>query len=230
MSKSASNASAAQKSSRSGNGHSGRGRSGNGRSGNGRSGRGHYARSEETRARILDATLTEAGRAGFHNTSVAKIAARAEVAIGILNYHFGSKGELLRELMASQAGEFLALLKPPAADDDFFSYERKLLLVYLGFLQANPNYVRLAEEVRSHYPQLYREGITTHTALIIDRIRNGIARGNLRQLSPVEQRTHAYFMLGTLTFLDRYQEDANYPGDEAVVDAYIRSLRATLAS
>jgi len=125
---------------------------------NGRiSGRGHYARSEDTRARILDATLVEAGKAGFHNTSVAKIAARAEVAIGILNYHFGSKGELLRELMASQAGEFLALLKPPEPHDDYFSYERSLLLVYLQFLRANPSYVRLAEEVRSHDPELYRD-------------------------------------------------------------------------
>lgn len=214
---------------KSGRGHSGGGPSGRGRSGRGHSGRGHYARSEETRARILDATLAEAGRAGFHSTSVARIAARADVAIGILNYHFGSKGELLRELMASQAGEFLALLKPPAAEDDFFSYERTLLLVYLKFLGANPSYVRLAEEVRSHYPQLYREGITAHAAHIIDRIRKGIARGDLKPLSPVEQRTQAYFMLGTLTFLDRYQEDVDYPGDGPVVDAYIHNLRATLA-
>ena len=66
--------------------------------------RGHYARSEDTRARILDAALAEAGQSGFQNTSVAKIAARADVAVGILNYHFGTKRELLRELMAAQAG------------------------------------------------------------------------------------------------------------------------------
>ena len=63
--------------------------------------RGKYARSDGTRARILQAALTEAGESGFQKTSVAKIAVRAGVAVGVVNYHFGSKGELLRELMAS---------------------------------------------------------------------------------------------------------------------------------
>ena len=55
-----------------------------------------YAKSRDTRARILAAALAEASDAGFHKTSVARIAARAGVAIGNLNYHFGSLRELRR--------------------------------------------------------------------------------------------------------------------------------------
>ena len=61
--------------------------------------RGPYAKSSDTRARILDAALEVAGELGFHRASVARIAERAGVAVGNLHYHFGSRDELLRELM-----------------------------------------------------------------------------------------------------------------------------------
>ena len=65
------------------------------------SGRARYAKSRDTRARILAAALAEASESGFHMTSVARIASRAGVAVGNLNYHFGSRRELLRELMGT---------------------------------------------------------------------------------------------------------------------------------
>ena len=37
---------------------------------------------------------------------MANITARAEVAVGILNYHFGSRQEMLHELMSSQVQNF----------------------------------------------------------------------------------------------------------------------------
>ena len=88
--------------------------------------RGKYARSDGTRARILQAALTEAGESGFQKTSVAKIAVRAGVAVGVVNYHFGSKGELLRELMASLTRDLHSrlYLAMPATGGDFFDHER----------------------------------------------------------------------------------------------------------
>ncbi len=74
----------------------------------------------------------------IHLPSVAKIAARTDVAVGILNYHFGSRRELLRELMAAQAGEFIARLTAPTDADSFFDYEQAILAIYLTFLHANP--------------------------------------------------------------------------------------------
>jgi AcrR family transcriptional regulator len=193
------------------------------------SSRGQYARSEDTRARILDAALIEAGESGFQNTSVAKIAARAEVAVGILNYHFGTKRELLRELMAAQAGEFISQLSAPSDGESFFDYERRILSVYLTFLHANPNYVRLTEEVRLHDPDLYRDGVKANVAHICGRIRRGMQRGDLRHLNDHEVRAQAYFMLGTLTFLDRFLEDDDYPDDASAVSMFIQTLRGAMA-
>lgn len=191
--------------------------------------RGHYARSEDTRARILDAALAEARISGFHNTSVANIAARAGVAVGILNYHFGSKQELLRELMVSQTGQFISQMTPPRDDESFFDYEQRLLTIYLQFLHANPNYVRLAEEVRLHDPDLYQKGIKANITNICDRIRRGIQRGELREMDADSVRAQAYYMLGTLTFFDRFLEDDHYPGDASAVTWFVNSLRGAMA-
>jgi AcrR family transcriptional regulator len=191
--------------------------------------RGQYARSEDTRARILDAALAEARKSGFHNTSVAKIAARAEVAVGILNYHFGSKRELLRELMASQAGEFISQLTEATNTESFFDYEQRILTIYLTFLHANPNYVRLTEEVRLHDPDLYQEGTQANIEHICGRIRRGMQRGDLRAMNSKTVRAQAHFMLGTLTFLDRFLEDEHYPGDASTVTSFINSLRGAMA-
>ncbi len=191
--------------------------------------RGHYARSEDTRARILDAALVEAGESGFQNTSVAKIAARAEVAVGILNYHFGTKRKLLRELMASQAGEFISQLTAPTNAESFFECERRILTVYLKFLHANPNYVRLSEEVRLHDPDLYQSGVQANIDHICGRIRRGMQRGDLRQMTDAQVRAQAFFMLGALNFFDRFLEDARYPGDAEAATAFIDSLRGGMA-
>lgn len=189
-----------------------------------------YARSEDTRSRILDAALAEAELSDFQNTSVAKIASRAGVAVGILNYHFGSKGKLLRELMASQIGEFLALIEPPDDHEDFFDFESRIFEIYLGFLRANPSYIRLAEEVRLHDPELYRRGIDEHVNHIVQRLQRGNDRGDLRALNTTEVLGQSYFMLGTFTFMDRYVEDPAYPGDHTATHFFINTLRGGLAA
>jgi len=193
-----------------------------------------YAKSLDTRARILAAALEEASRAGLHKASVARIAARAGVAVGNLNYHFGSRGELLRQLMGSLMADLLPRLHAADAADhaDFFGRERAGLLVYLDYLRAHPAHVRLASEIRLHEPALYRHAVAGWLQRIAARIRSGIAAGALRPMDATEVSVLAHFMLGASQFLEHMIETATsraYPGDEAVVDAYIGLLRDGLA-
>jgi AcrR family transcriptional regulator len=191
-----------------------------------------YAKSADTRARILAAALEEASDSGIHQTSLAAIAARAGVAIGSLNYHFGSREELLRELMGSLTAGLMERLHAADTDveADFFERERAGLLVYLDHLRANPAYLRLAAEVALHEPELYRRVTADWLARITARIRAGMARGELRALGDTEIAAHAYFMLGAHRFLDhRVRRDGRpYPSDEAVVDAWLALLRGGL--
>jgi AcrR family transcriptional regulator len=193
-------------------------------------GRAGYAKSVDTRNRILAATLEEAGDSGLHGASVARIAARAGVAVGNLHYHFGSRGELLRELMGLLMADLLPRLHAAGADDhaDFFDRERAGLRVYLDYLRANPAHVRLANEIKVHEPELYRRAVAAWVERIAARIRAGIERGTLAPRSDVEISVLSHFLLGASQFLDHMLEhagDASYPGDEAVVETYVTLLR-----
>jgi AcrR family transcriptional regulator len=186
-----------------------------------------YAKSRATRARILAAALAEASHAGLHKASVARIAARAGVAVGNLNYHFGSRKQLLRELMGSLVADLMPRLHAiDAADDaDFFERQRAGLLAYLDHLRAHPEQVRLAKELELHDPELYRRAVADWTERMAARIRAGIAQGALRPMSETEITAQAHFLLGARHFLEPMIERPGGPADEAVVDAYLALLR-----
>jgi AcrR family transcriptional regulator len=190
-------------------------------------GRARYAKSHETRARILAAALAEASDSGFHKASVARIAARAGVAIGNLNYHFGSRRELLRELMATLVVDLMARLHAADADDsaDFFERQRAGLLAYLEYLRANPAHLRLADEIKLHEPDLYRRAVSGWVERISARIRNGIDSGTLRPMDEAEIAAQAHFLLGARHFVEQMIEGGAGLGDEAVVDAYLALVR-----
>ena len=187
------------------------------------SGRASYAKSRDTRARILAAALAEASDSGFHKTSVARIAARAGVAVGNLHYHFGSRRELLRELMGSLAADLMSRLHAADADDsaDFFERQRAGLLAYLGYLRANPALIRLADEMKLHEPDLYHRAVAGWVERMTARIREGIERGTLRPMDEAEIAAQAHFLLGARHFVEQMIESVDGMGDEAVVDAYL---------
>lgn len=189
-----------------------------------------YAKSLDTRARILAAALEEAGTAGLHKASVARIAARAGVAVGILNYHFGSRGEMLRELLGSLMTDLLPRLHAADADDraDFFERERAGLLAYLDYLRANPAHMRLANEIQLYEPELYPRAVAAWVERIATRVRDGIRHGHLRPMNASEISALAHFMLGASKFLEHMVGSPRYPGDTVVVDVYIGLLREGL--
>jgi len=189
-----------------------------------------YARSRDTRAKILAAALAEASESGFYKASVARIAARAGVAVGVLNYHFGSREELLRELTGSLVADLLSRLHVAEPDEsaDYFERERAGLLVYLEYLRANPAYVRLADEVKLHEPEVYDAAVAGWLEVFVARLRADVERGTLRPMDEREMAVQAHFLLGTRHFLVALMKSVDgrpYPGDEAVVDAYLALVR-----
>ena len=191
------------------------------------SGRAGYAKSHDTRARILAAALAEASKSGFHKASVAGIAARAGVAVGNLHYHFGSRRELLRELMGSLVADLMSRLHAADVDDsaDFFERQRAGLLIYLDYLRGNPAHVRLADEIKLHEPDLYRRAVAGWVERMVARIRVGIEQGTLRSMGDAEIAAQAHFLLGARHFLEEMIESVDGLGDEAVVDAYLALVR-----
>ncbi len=191
-----------------------------------------YAKSRETRARILEAGLAEASDAGFHKASLARIAARAGVALGSVSYHFGSRDELLRELMTALMADLMTGLDAADAREgsDFFERERAALLTYLDHARKQPALVRLADEIKLHEPDLYRRGADRMAERMAERIRVGIEEGALRPMDESQIAAQAQFLLGARHFLDRMIEDGHGLADEAVVDGYLGLVRDGLAA
>ena len=195
--------------------------------------RGAYAKSANTREKILAAAKDVAGEAGFHGVSVAKIAERAGIAVGNLHYHFGSLEELLRELMQQVTDQITnEALQATEHTGDVFEREEAVLRTYLAFVHRNPTYVRLAEEVRVHHPDIYQRVLSLWLELTRESIREGIDSGVLRAMTDAEIATVAHYLIGARYFLDQMIEGADgtdYPGDDVLVSSYMKLLRAGLA-
>lgn len=67
----------------------------------------------ETRERILEAVLRVMEREGLSRTTVRRVAEEAGVGLGLINYHFGTKDELIYEAVSGLLGErYQAIFQP----------------------------------------------------------------------------------------------------------------------
>jgi AcrR family transcriptional regulator len=189
-----------------------------------------YAKSRRTRAQILAAAEAEASEHGLHNTSVARIAARANVAVGSLNYHFGSRAELMRAMMQKLMADLFRRLD--AAGDtggDFFDRHRADLLAYIQYVRANPAHVRLTDEIKFLEPELYAQGVAHWVEILRGELRAGITEGSVSPMDDADLTAQAHFLLGARHFLEQMLRAAPPGSDEDVVDAYLGLVRDGLA-
>ena len=193
--------------------------------------RGNYAKSQSTREKILAAALSVAGGTGFHRASVAAIADAAGVAMGNLHYHFGSRDELLFELMTWLVNELQREVRNAIEQhDDFFAKDEAAFRAYLAYTRRNPACIRLAEEVRVHHPELYAETNAMWLAMFRDAIRQGVRRGQLRAMDEAEIGVLAHLLMGARYFVDQMIQGVNgdQPSDELMVSTYVGLTRGGL--
>lgn len=77
--------------------------------------RGPSERSKLRRVQILDAAKHCFARVGFHSTSMAQIAARAQMSVGQIYRHFRSKESLIEGIVQADIAQQLAFLEGPPA-------------------------------------------------------------------------------------------------------------------
>ena len=110
---------------------------------------------EATRLAILDAAEVIFVEKGLAAASMSDIAARAAVTKSLIHHHFGSKEELWLEIKRRSVEEYVkaqrAIMSSAAADRDTLM---ESLRVYFGFLERNPNFVRLSTWMNLEDPKL----------------------------------------------------------------------------
>ena len=191
--------------------------------------RGRYAKTAETQEKILAAAWDVAQERGFHKVSLSEVASRAEVAIGNVSYHFGSREELVRSLMANVAEQVMEhVIQPTRGGQTYFERLEAGFRAYLDFIHRHPAYIRMGEQMRHHRPEIHRSYAVAWLELHTSGIREGIAEGTLRPMSDGEITTVAHFILGISSSLEQMIEGidgTDYPGDDVVVETFMKMLR-----
>jgi AcrR family transcriptional regulator len=158
----------------------------------------------DTKQRILDTAERLIGEQGYSGTSLRHIIAEAGVNLAAVHYHFGSKEELLDELIVRKAGpvneERLARLDrleagsdgtPPAVE----SVLEAFLMPMAEAADRDPQFVRLMGRVLAE--GLMQEMVQRHFQVVSRRFL-GALRRSLPQVPEDDFLWRAHFMIGAM--------------------------------
>ena len=161
----------------------------------------------DTRQKILDAAERLFGEQGYGATSLRHIIAEAGVNLAAIHYHFGTKEELLDQLIMRKGGpvnaERLALLDALEAEACGKAVPvEKLLEAFLG-----PPMMRVAKtpEFARLMGRMYGEGlmpgiVERHFQTVVTRSFAALARA-LPHLTPGELALRLQFMTGSMAHI-----------------------------
>ncbi|HHQ4451456.1 MULTISPECIES: TetR/AcrR family transcriptional regulator [Aeromonas] len=163
----------------------------------------------DTKNRILDAAEVLFAERGFSDTSLRLITSEADVNLASVNYHFGSKKELIQAVL----DRYLSLFMP-----DLDARLRVLMeqeqLTLLQLFESFVEPLMKLSVVRANGPAIFmqllgrgyidsqghlRRFITAHYGPILQRITQAISKAN-PALSPADLFWRLHFTLGTVVF------------------------------
>ena len=162
----------------------------------------------ETRRRLLDAAEHLFIERGYEALSLRQITARAGANLAAVNYHFGSKDAMLRELLSQRLDrlnqERLRLLDACEADRQVPDCDTILGILFVPALQlgrdptAGPAFLRLLGRVYSDPSPFIRDHLQQHYRPIFGRFFEAFARA-LPRLPRNELGLRLHFALKSLS-------------------------------
>jgi TetR/AcrR family transcriptional regulator len=183
-----------------------------------------------TRQRLIEASIDLFSRHGFDGTSLSSIAEKAGVTQPTLNYHFGTKDQLYRDVISYCGSQWIAAVE--VGDDlrDLVLLDvLRVVLRRLGRVIARQKVVTrlmlqasLHPEFEAEVEEALRPGVDALTALLEDLM----ATGSLRAVPPYVFISMFVDVLITTAGLERvkssvYGEDFT---DQSVVNSQIDHL------
>ena len=183
-----------------------------------------------TRQRLIEASIDVFSRQGFDGTSLSSIAEEAGVTQPTLNYHFGTKDQLYRDVISYCGTQWIAALE---TGDDLRDLSKldvlKVALRRLGRVIAGQKVVtRLMLQASMHpvfeaeVEQALRPGVDALTALLKDLM----ATGYLRAVPPYVFISMFVDVLTTTAGVERVKSsvyDVDF-SDPSVIDSQVDHL------
>lgn len=105
------------------------------------------SQTSDTRARILEAARTVLAREGYAATTMRAISREAGVAVGLANYHFNSRRQLLGEVIDSSRDHFLGMAEARVPEAPGPETLRRILEMTRGLVELMPDWYRLGADL-----------------------------------------------------------------------------------
>jgi AcrR family transcriptional regulator len=159
---------------------------------------------EATRQNLFDAALKVVGESGYAGSSIAKIAARANVAQGTFYSYFVSQQDVFDQLLPYLGNRLLNEIREKLKDcKDPYEREAIGFQAYFDFLSKNPEFERILSEAAVFTPH----GFKAHVKNIVDgymrAFRHPSSRAVLPHYSERELEAVTYILLGARAYLSQ---------------------------
>lgn len=172
-------------------------------------GHGMASRSD-TKTRILDAAEKLFAERGFSETSLRLITSKAEVNLASVNYHFGSKKELIRAVLARYLDVFMPAASTEIKRLDAIPAQATLEEILSSLVAPLLELNQLRTEGTTIFLQLLGRGyiesqghlrwfITTHYGQHLDTFVSTVS-ASAPHIPPAEMFWRLHFTLGTIVF------------------------------
>lgn len=159
---------------------------------------------EATRQSLFDAALKVVGENGYSGSSIAKIAARANVAQGTFYSYFASQQDVFDQLLPYLGNLLLNQIREKLKDcKDPYEREAIGFRAYFDFLSENPEFERILSEAAVFTPQGFRDHVRNIVNGYMRAFRHSRARGVLPHYSERELEAVTYMLLGARAYLSQ---------------------------
>ena len=163
-----------------------------------------------TKDKILDAAELFFADKGFNGTSLREITSQAEVNLAAVNYHFGSKKELIKAVMSRYMNELspkleLSLINLCSQDADisleevFFAFVDPLLSLNEFKENGTSTFLQLLGRGYTDSQGFLRWFLTTQYPNVFDNFTNAVKKA-YPELSAEEMFWRLHFTMGTIVF------------------------------
>ena len=184
----------------------------------------------DTRDRILDVAERMFGERGFPATSLRDITAEAGVNVASVNYHFGSKGALLAEVLERRlkpineqrlalldAAEAAAGDRPPALEAIIRAFLSPPFRSQRVWGRNGQDFLRLAGRIHSETNEEFRATFMKQFDVVLQRFTLALRRA-LPELDEADLSLRMLFLVGSMAFAMSWRPALAAGGDAAARD------------
>lgn len=160
-------------------------------------------KAEVTRAALFEAAIEIVGEFGYAGTSVARITERAKVAQGTFYNYFGSRQDLLDQLLPAISSQLLDHIREcvRVATDSALARERARITGFFEFLEKTPHLFKILHEGEIQAPEGFRRHVQLQVATYEKAMEQEMRRGNLRFNELAEIPTITQMLMGARSWL-----------------------------